>query len=214
MGEQLMKKIIKLINTEFNKNKKYFIFVTILLIIGFVAGSFFITILSSDDKKLVGETISNFFMKIKNNKVDSIYSLRTSLSTNLLYVIFIWLLGVSIIGIPIIIFLVFIKSFVLGFSLSGIIYQYKLKGTLLSLGYIFPHQIINLVVISFIGLYALKVSISLIKLIISKKQINFKIIMKKYLGALIICIVLGLISSLFESFFCIYIIKLLSFLIK
>jgi len=214
MGELLMKKIFKLINVEFTKNKKYFIFITILLIIGFVAGSFFITILSSDDKKLVGETISNFFMQIKNNKIDSIYSLRTSLSTNSLYIIFIWLLGVSIIGIPIIIFLVFIKSFVLGFSLSGIIYQYKLKGTLLSLSYIFPHQIINLIIISFMGLYALKVSLSLIKLIISKKQINFKVIMKKYFGVLIICIILGIISSLLEAFVCPYIIKLFSFLIK
>ena len=209
-----MKKLFKLINAEFKKNKKYFIFITILLIIGFIAGSFFITILSSDDKKLVGETISSFFMQIKNNRIDSIYSLRTSLSTNLLYIIFIWLLGVSIIGIPIIIFLVFIKSFVLGFSISGIIFKYKLKGTLLSLTYIFPHQIINLVMISFIGLYALKVSVSLIKLIVSKKQINFKNIMRKYLGVLIICTILAIISSIFEAFLSPYTIKLFSFLIK
>ena len=214
MGELLMKKLFKLINAEFIKNRKYFIFITILLIIGFIAGSFFITILSSDDKKLVGETVSNFFIQIKNNKIDNIYSLRTSLITNFLYIIFIWLLGISIIGIPIIIFLVFIKRFVLGFSISGIIYNYKLKGTLLSLSYIFPHQLINLVVISFIGLYALKVSVSLIKLIISKKQINFKIIMKKYFGVLIICSILMLISSSLESFLCPYIIKMFSLLIK
>lgn len=209
-----MKKLFKLINSEFKKNKKYFIFITILLIIGFVTGSFFITILSSDDKKLVSETISGFFNQVKNNKVDIIYLLRTSLSTNLIYIIFIWLLGISIIGIPIIIFLVFIKSFIIGFSLSGIIYHYNIKGILLSLSYIFPHQIINLVAISFIGLYALKVSISLIKLIISKKQINFKNIMKKYFAVLIICIILVLISSVFESFVCPYLIKLFLLLIK
>lgn len=209
-----MKKIFNLINAEFKRNKRLYVFVSILLIVGFIAGSLFITILSGEDKKLVGETISNFFLQIKNNNIDTIYTLRTSLSTNLIYITFLWLLGVSIIGIPIIIFLIFIKSFILGFSIVSIIFKYKLGGTLLALGYIFPHQILNLIVISFIGLYALKVSISLIKLIMSKKQVNFKLIMKKYFAVLIICVVLSIISTILETFLCPNLIKLLSFLIK
>jgi len=209
-----MTKIFKVINAEFKKNKKLYVFVSILLAIGFISGALFITILSNEDKKLVGETISNFFLQIKNNNIDIIYTLRTSLTTNLIYIIFIWLLGISIIGIPITIFMIFIKSFILGFSLSSIILKYKLGGTLLSLGYIFPHQILNLVIISFIGLYALKVSLSLIKLITSKKQVNFKLIIKKYFVVLIICVLLSLISSICETFICPNIIKLLSFLIK
>lgn len=209
-----MKKIFKLINEEFKRNKKLYAFILILLTVGFIIGSLFITILSSEDKKLVGETISNFFLQIKNNNIDTIYTLRTSLTTNLIYIIFIWLLGISIIGIPIIIFLIFIKSFILGFSIVSIIFKYKLSGTLLSLSYIFPHQILNLVVISFIGLYALKVSISLIKLILSKKQVNFKLIMKKYFVVLIICVILSIISTILETFICPTFIKLLSFLIK
>lgn len=209
-----MKKIFKLINEEFKKNKKLFVFVSILLIIGFIAGTLFITILSTEDKKIVSETISNYFNQIKNNNIDLEYTLRTSLTTNLIYLVFMWLLGISIIGIPIIIFLIFIKSFILGFSISSIIFKYKLGGTLLSFSYIFPHQILNLVVISFIGLYALKVSLSLIKLIISKKQINFKLIIKKYFAVLIICVIISIVSTLFESFLCPYLIKLFSFLIK
>lgn len=209
-----MKKIFKIINAEFKKNKKLFIFTAILLALGFISGSFFITILSNEDKKIVGETISNFFMQIKNNNIDSIYTLRTSLSTNLLYILFIWILGISLIGIPIVIFLIFIKSFILGFSISSIIFKYKLSGTALSLGYIFPHHILNLIILSFLGVYALKVSISLFKLIVSKKQINFKITMKKYFGVLIICVILSIMSTFLETFISPYIIKLLSFLIK
>jgi len=209
-----MKKIFKLINEEFKRNRKLYVFVSVLLAIGFLVGTLFITILSSEDKKLVGDTISNFFIQIKNNNVDIIYTLRTSLTTNLIYIIFIWLLGISVIGLPIIVFLIFIKSFILGFSITSIIFKYKLSGTILSLGYIFPHQILNLLVISFIGLYALKVSLSLIKLIFSKKQVNFKLIIKKYFAVLIICVVLSIISTVFETFICPYFIKLFAFLIK
>lgn len=209
-----MGKIFKVINKEFKKNKKLLVFISILLVIGLICGSFFITIISSSDKKIVLETITNYFNKIKTTKIDYLYTFGTSIGANLLYALFIWLLGISIIGIPIILFLIFIKSFILGFSISSIICQYKLSGTLLSLSYIFPHHILNIINICFVAMYALKVSLSLVKLISSKKQINLKIIIRKYIGVLIITIILCVISSIIETFITPYFIKLFSFLIK
>lgn len=209
-----MRKLFKIINVEFKKHKKLLIFVTILLTIGLITGSLFITILNDSDKKLVLETITNYFNQIKLNKVDFLYSLRTSLISNLIYILFIWLLGISIIGIPLILFLIFIKSFILGFSIGSIICKYGFSGILLSLSYSFPHHIINIIIVSFIGLYALKVSLSLFQLIFSKKQINFKIIIRKYFGVLIITIILATMSSLIETFITPYFINLFSFLIK
>ena len=209
-----MVKLFKLINVELSKNKKILTFVTILLVIGLICGSLFITIMNDSDKKEVLETITNYFTHIKNNKIDFMYTIRTSLISNLLYIIFIWLLGISVIGIPIILFLIFMKSFILGFSISSIICKYGFSGSLLSLSYIFPHQIINVIVICFISVYALKVSLSLIKLITSKKTINIKIITKKYLGVLIIVLILSIVSSIFETFITPYFIKLFSSFIK
>ena len=209
-----MKKLFKIINAEFKKHKKLLVFVTILLTVGLITGSLFVTILSKSDKKLVLETITNYFNQIKLDKIDFLYSLRTSLISNLIYILFIWLLGISILGIPIILFLIFIKSFILGFSVGSIICTYGLKGILLSLSYVFPHHILNLIVISFIGLYALKVSLSLLQLILTKKQINFKVIIRKYFGVLLITIILITFSSLIETFITPYFINIFSFLIK
>ncbi len=208
-----MGKIFKLINAEFKKNKKMFTFIAILLALGFISGSLFITILSDSDKKMVLDTITNYFNQVKTNKIDFLYIFRTSSISNLLYIFFIWILGISIIGIPVIIVLIFIKSFILGFSISSIISQYKFKGTLLSLSYIFPHHILNIITICFVSMYALSVSMSLIKLITTKKQINFKIIMRRYIGVFIIAIILSLLSSIIETFITPYFIKLFSFLI-
>ena len=208
-----MGKIFKLINAEFKKNKKMFTFIAILLALGFISGSLFITILSDSDKKMVLDTITNYFNQVKTNKIDFLYIFRTSSISNLLYIFFIWILGISIIGIPVIIVLIFIKSFILGFSISSIISQYKFKGTLLSLSYIFPHHILNIITICFVSMYALSVSMSLIKLITTKKQINFKVIMRRYIGVFIIAIILSLLSSIIETFITPYFIKLFSFLI-
>ncbi len=209
-----MRKMFKIINGEFKKNKKILVFITILLIVGLICGSLFITIINSSDKKLVLETVSNYFNKIKTTKIDYLYSFGTSVTSNLLYVLFIWLLGISVIGLPIILFLLFIKSFILGFSISSIICQYKLGGVALSLSYVFPHHILNIITITFVTMYALKVSLSLVKLITSKKQINLKLIIRRYIGVLIITVLLCIISSVIETFVTPHFIKLFSFLIK
>ena len=70
-----MGKIFKLINAEFKKNKKMFTFIAILLALGFISGSLFITILSDSDKKMVLDTITNYFNQVKTNKIDFLYIL-------------------------------------------------------------------------------------------------------------------------------------------
>ena len=207
-------KLFKLINDEEMKNKKIFIFITILLIIGFIAGTLYITILSNTDKELIKDTITNYFTQIKESKVNYNDQFYNSIISNVIYIVGIWLLGISIIGLPIIVCLVFYKSFIMGFSITSIIYNYKVKGILLSFTYSFPYQILNVIIISFISLYAIKVSLSIVKMMVSKKQINFKKLIKKYSVVLVICLFLSVISSLIEGYVTPNFIKLFSSLIK
>ena len=122
-------------------NKKTLLFFTILLIIGIIAGSIFMAILSETDKKLVTDYFNNYISNIENNKLNYLESIKNGLFNNLLYIIIIWILGISIIGIPIVTIMFFIKSFTLGFSIASIVFNYKLKGCLLNFINIFPHQI-------------------------------------------------------------------------
>lgn len=206
-------KLFKLINDEEMKNKRIFIFITILLIMGFIAGTLYITILSDSDKNLIKDTITNYFTQIKQSKLNYNDIFNNATISNIVYVLGIWLLGISIIGLPIIICLVFYKSFIMGFSITSIIYKYKFKGILLSFTYSFPYQILNIIITSFISLYAIKVSLSIVKMMISKKQINFKRLIKKYFVVLIICLFLSVISSLIEGYVTPNFIKLFSMFI-
>ena len=108
-------------------NKKTLLFFTILLIIGIIAGSIFMAILSETDKKLVTDYFNNYISNIENNKLNYLESIKNGLFNNLLYIIIIWILGISIIGIPIVTIMFFIKSFTLGFSIASIVFNYKFK---------------------------------------------------------------------------------------
>lgn len=213
MGDE-MKKLMNVIKNEFKNNNKILLLIIIITIVGFISGTLFITILDKADKDLVVKSIADLFNKIKLGEIDYGYTFRTSLLSNVLYITTIFLLGISIIGIPIVIVMTFLKSFILGFSLSSIIFKYKLSGTLLSLSYVFPHQIINILIVSFISIYSIKVSLSLLKLITSKKIINFKLIMKKYTVIYIFCLLIGIISSVSETFLTPNFINLFAFLYK
>lgn len=195
-----MKKILDKIKNNIGTNKNMLIFLSIIGIIGIIIGTILNIALNPEDSKLVGNFLNDFIYNIQNNNLDYKGSFLNSLISNLGYITFIWLLGISVIGLPINIFIFFTKTFVLGFSISSIIANYKLKGCLLALSYIFPHMIINVFVYIILTMYSLSLSLKIFQTIVKKQTLDFKFIMNKYLKILLISIIIIVITSTIEVF--------------
>lgn len=196
------------------KQKKIYLFIITLIIIGFITGVLFWFVIGKDNKELVANQLSNFFEAIKKkDNLNFTSSLINSLITNISYVVIIWLLGISIIGIPIVIFLLLGKSFIVGFSISSIIGVYQVKGILGALCYTFPHQFIFLLLLLLLSFYSLSFSIKLFKYLFLRQIINFKDAMRKYMKILVICLGIAIVVSLLEIFLGTYIIGLFTLLI-
>ena len=112
----------------------------------------------------------------------------------------IWLLGISVIGFILVIVILFLKAFVLGFSVGSIIATYKLKGVLIAFIYSFPHLIINILVFILIGAFALIMSFKIINSITSKKSLDFKHYMNRYLTVLVLSIIILTITSFYDIY--------------
>ncbi|MFA5603475.1 MAG: stage II sporulation protein M [Bacilli bacterium] len=209
-----MKKQLDKLKSIFIINKQITIFLIGLSIIAVIAGAFYITILNKADQSLVQTSINEFFNNINNNNLNYMSSLKNIILTNVGFIIIIWLLGISVIGIPVIIFLFFSKAFVIGFSISSIIFNYKLKGTLLSLFYIVPHHIINIYVFIILIAYAISLSFKIIESIVKRKSIDFKVVMNKYLYVLLVSLTVIVITSLFEIFIMPSILKIILSLVN
>lgn len=186
----------------------------VILCIGIITGIIFTTILSKTDQTLVEGQLSNFFLQVKNGKINYQSGILNSLSSNLLYAVGIWLLGISIIGLPIIIFLLFMKGFVFGFSVASIIRVYQWKGIIGSLTYTFPHHFLSILLSIFLSFYAVSFSIKLFSMLFLKKEINFKEAMRRYFKVLMICVVGFIIVSIIEIYFAPILMKLFTNLIK
>ena len=190
-------------------NKKIFVFLFVLMLMGIIAGSIFTTILNSSDKELVINHLNEFIDNINNNKLDYIFALKNNLITNISYVILIWLLGISVIGLPIIIIMFFTKCFILGFSVGAVLTTFKLKGILVSLVYVFPGQVISLLFLLLLMMYSMSFTFKMIYAILKKKSIDFKLIMNKYFKILLIVLSVVILMNLYDTYLMPRLIKLL-----
>ncbi len=181
------------------KTRKILSIMTIITIISLILGTLFISILSKDNKELITSNVIDFFSAIKSNNLNYNQILVKSLTNNLLLNIIIWLLGISIIGIPIVIILLFIKSFILSFTFTSIIYTYKYKGIISAIIYVIPH-IINLLLSFVLIYYSITFSKSLFNYLFKKKECNRKELVNRYLKLLVISTFLFIISSIIETY--------------
>lgn len=195
--------------------KKKYLFLFIIVIIGITVGILFSNILSTEDSKLVTNKITEYFNNLKNDTpIDYFRNLFISLKNNLLYISIIWILGLGVIGLLLNNFILFFKSFILGFSIGSIINIYLYSGIVLSFLYVFPSLLLNLLVFLIIVSYANDFSINLFNLIFRKKEIHFSNLIKQYSKVLLYLSIILIISSLIETFIMPFSIKLFSFLIK
>lgn len=182
-------------------NKKVNLFVIFIVILGIISGSLFLMVLNENDKSEVINEISTFMTNINTNNINNLNSFKNSLIEGMILIILSWILGMSIIGVIFNIFFIYMKSFIIGFSISSFILVYKYKGILSSLIYVIPSQLINILIILILGVYTLLFSKYLFKMIFLKdKTVNLGKFFKKYVLVFGICIILCLVSSLCEAY--------------
>lgn len=189
-----MKELVKKL-----KEKKLFIIIFIVTVISFIIGILLISILSGNNKSLIVKSLNNFFISIKENKLNQSALLYKTLTNNIIINLIIWILGISIIGIPIVISILSFKSLTFGFTISSLIYTYKFNGIIKSIIYIIPN-LINLFIIFVLSYYSISFSLMLFNYLFRKKEYNKIIIVNRYLKLLLISLLLLILTAVLESF--------------
>ncbi len=195
-------------------NKRIILFLSGLSLIGIIFGSLFITIISKEDQTLVQSYIEKFMQSVQAGKLSYLDAIKNTLISNLSFTTIIWLLGISIIGIPIIVFMYFTKSFIIGFTVASFILKYKFKGIIYAVIYIFPHHFINLIVFTLLLVYAIKFSYYLLTSILKKRTIHLKTLMNPYFRIFMIVVISLFITAIYETFAVPYFVKQIISVVK
>lgn len=180
-------------------NKKLCIFVLLIATLGIISGSLFLVIINQNDKTVIINEITTFIKNIDNNNISNVQALKNSIMNNYVYIILIFILGLSLIGILINIFFTYIKGFICGFTMSSLIYVYGIKGVIACLIYIIP-IIINLLLIVLLTTYTIILAKYLYTLILGNRFIGFKAFFKKYIVIFLMASVITIFTCLMEAF--------------
>lgn len=210
-----MKKIIQYLNEAIKKEKVLVIFAFIIFFVGLIFGSLFINFISENDKKLLVEQLMIYITNISelSHDVFGTNVFVSELINNITLILLVFFLGISMIGIPVVILILFYKGFMLGTTISTIIYKYSFKGIIGSFLYIFPITILNICLYIFICFFAVNSSLKFLKAIIKKDNLNFKSFLGRYLLAFFISIFTMVLLCFVDSYISPLIFKLFTYLI-
>jgi len=159
----LFKKLRNIISEHIAKNRNGYIFLLLAFILGVSAGAFTVNGLSTMQRDELANYFQGFLQLLKNQNLESTELFSTSLLENLKLIGLLWILGVTIIGIPFIFIILGVKGFIIGFSSGFIINALSFKGVLFTIFALLPKEIIIVPCLIAIGVNGINFSMRIAK---------------------------------------------------
>jgi stage II sporulation protein M len=148
-----------------------YLFITVLFLMGVIFGAILVNSLSFTQKEDLFYYLSQFFGQVSENNMASSQDMFVqSAAHNIKYIALIWILGISVIGLPVILILLFLKGVVVGFTVGFLVNQMGWSGFLLSFVSILPQNIFIVPVFIVIAAMAVSLSIKMTRRIFLKQS--------------------------------------------
>lgn len=160
MNRQLKSSIM----SHFRENSSIYLFTTVLFLIGVIFGAIIVNSLSFSQKEDLYYYLSRFFGQVSNGEfANSSLMFKQSFLHYAKHIGLMWILGLSIIGLPIILILLFLKGIVVGFTVGFLVNQMGWYGFLLSFVSVLPQNLILVPGFILIGAAAISFSLKMIR---------------------------------------------------
>lgn len=172
------------------KYKNVYLFILILVAAGFCMGIFLSNYIDMNDTT----HLSNYLTTV-NEGVDKYAYFVNQFFLGILFVIFVFLLGTSIVGIPIVSFIAFTKGIQIGFSCALFVYTYQLKGIIGIVLTLLPQVLFDLLATFLISACAIQLSMYIIYSCTNREKLDLKKLCNSVLNDIFISFILVLIAS-------------------
>lgn len=187
-------------------NKKFYLFLSIIFVIGLILGVIFLIYLDEASKDILFLNINEWLQGISNSNINNIVLHIIMLSS-------MFLLSIFLIGIPFVLFFAFYNGFSVGFTVTSLTSIFSIKGLLYGIIYVIITKGIYLFFLSIIIVSLLRVSLIILKSIFNKENIDkekLALLLKKNL----ICIAIILINDIILYFWGTNLITIFNFLLN
>lgn len=192
-------KILEVVKEHVLNNKKEYMIVSLLFIIGIFLGVLFINHVQEAQKLEITTYLNTFIDKMKNTEnLNHMELLKNSMGQNILLAIVLWFFGTTVIGIPVVFGVVLYRGFCLGYTIAVCITIMGLpQGILFVLILLLLQNILFIPAILALAVSGFKLYKSIIK---DRNKENIKIEVVRHTIFSFIMLLVLLVSSMVEIF--------------
>ncbi|MDZ5471126.1 stage II sporulation protein M (plasmid) [Bacillus sp. 31A1R] len=152
------------------EHSSIYLFVVVLFLMGVIFGAIVVNSLSFTQKEDLYYYLSQFFTQVSDGKVAESRDLFfQSFLHNSKFIGLMWILGVSIIGLPVILILLFIKGMVVGFTVGFLVNQMGWDGFILSFVSVLPQNLIIIPIFIIVATLSVSFSMKMVRRQFMKK---------------------------------------------
>ena len=162
------------VRTYLRRRSATYVFLLVVLIMGSVSGAFAVKTLSPEQNDDLTSYIHTFFQAFPMvQPVDSLANVRLAFLGNIAKTVgLMWLLGLSVLGAPFILALLFLRGFVLGFTVAFMVKEMVFRGIALAIASVIPHNLLMVPAIILAGGASFSFSWAALQTLLGRRDIN------------------------------------------
>ncbi len=196
-----MTKIKQALAGYISDNIAIYLTVSLIFILGIVLGVFSVRILHDTQIKELKEYLDAFLLGLNAQAVlDPLAVVKNAFTQNLKLFLLLWVLGITMVGIPAAIVILCLKGFTLGFTVSFIYTQFSYGGLMFVLGAVVPQNIVIIPAFLTAAVASLSFSIMQVQSRLHKKSFHFWPNLWNYTAMFTILILILFMGSLVEGY--------------
>jgi stage II sporulation protein M len=196
--------ISTMMKQHLKEHSSIYLFVFVLFLMGVIFGAIIVNSMNISQKEDLYYYLNRFFGQVAEGKVASSADMfQQSFFHNLKYLGLMWILGISIIGLPVILVMLFIKGMVVGFTVGFLVNQLGLKGFLLSFVTVLPQNVLLIPAFIIMCSVAISFTLKIVKQLFVKKTSNLEApfsLFMRYVTVFLFIGVLAIAASGFEAY--------------
>jgi len=149
------------------------VFMVVIFVIGIISGSVAVSSMNQEINQNLFNYFTNFMQSFDSVEYEQAVFLNDVMKLNLFNLFIIWIFGISVILMPVIPVLIFLKGFVIGFSTAFLISNFSYRGIIISLFVILPQNLLIAPVYVLAGIGGISFSFKIINFYRGYTRLNF-----------------------------------------
>lgn len=151
------------IEQNISENFKLYMLSLLFLCTGIVIGIYNVKYLNNIDRNDLSHYLNTFYQTVSTKDINYTSVFIEAMKNNIPVICAVWFLGLTIVGLPIVLIIDIIKGYALGFSFSLMVKSFGLNGVLISVLGIIPQNAVYIPCLLFVSVFAMNFSLMILK---------------------------------------------------